>query len=298
MTSTDPPRLSPGGTPMPSRALTRAQPAARPAAAAQALRDAASAAAAAWEQPMEPDAYSRAVSQLYSVLRDLGIAIRGLARYQIIPAPPGPADRGFAQHATTSAAWLLGAWHSLDGVAGGRRARPAPRAPAAPGDALCQAARDAITAWRQPSGTAADRDTTAGQLITAIVFLSEATLSLAGYAPRHRTIDLYAVGAGLAEAGSRWPAPSRSPPARPSGTAARPPPATPEAGNERRPDHQRAARSPRPGRHQRSRAVLGTDTRSNSQPLTHHRSRGRYSRPGKRPGFPGKAGNHGRSRRP
>ena len=41
---------------------------------------------------------------------------------------------------------------------------------------------------------------TAGQLITAIIFLSEATLSLAGYAPRHRTIDLYAVGAGLAEA--------------------------------------------------------------------------------------------------
>ena len=47
---------------------------------------------------------------------------------------------------------------------------------------------------------AADRDTTTGQLITAIVFLSEATLSLAGNAPRHRTIDLYAVGAGLAEA--------------------------------------------------------------------------------------------------
>ena len=65
---------------------------------------------------------------------------------------------------------------------------------------LCQAARDAITAWRQPSGTAADRDTTARQLITAILFLCEATLSLAGYAPRHRTIDLYAVGAGLAEA--------------------------------------------------------------------------------------------------
>ena len=58
----------------------------------------------------------------------------------------------------------------------------------------------AITAWRQLSGIAADRETTAGQLITAIVFISEATLSLAGYAPRHRTIDLYAVGAGLTEA--------------------------------------------------------------------------------------------------
>ena len=148
---------------------------------------------------MEPDAYSRAVSQLYSVLRDLGIAIRGLARYQITPSRPAPPDRGFAQHVTTSAAWLLGAWHSLDGVLAAEGLGPL-RDLAGPGDVLCQAARDAITAWRQPSGTAADRDTTAGQLITAIVFLSEATLSLAGYAPRHRTIDLYAVSAGLAEA--------------------------------------------------------------------------------------------------
>jgi hypothetical protein len=175
------------------------EPAAHSAAAAQTISDAARAVAAAWEQPMEPEAYSRAVSQLYSVLRDLGIAIRGLARYQITPAPPGPPDRGFAQHVTTSAAWLLGAWHSLDGVLAAEGLGPLP-SPAGPGDALCQAARDAITAWRQPSGTAADRDATAGQLITAILFLSEATLSLAGYAPRHRTIDLYAVGAGLAEA--------------------------------------------------------------------------------------------------
>ncbi len=175
------------------------EPAAQPAAAAQALSDAARAVAAAWEQPMEPEAYSRAVSQMYSVLRDLGIAIRGLARYQITPAPPGPPDRGFAQHVTTSAAWLLGAWHSLDGVLAAEGLGPV-RDLGGPGDALCQAARGAITAWRRPSGTAADRDATAGQLITAIVLLSEATLSLAGYAPRHRTIDLYAVGAGLAEA--------------------------------------------------------------------------------------------------
>ena len=199
MTSTDPSQLSPGGTPMPAEPSPAHEPAARPDAAAQALRDAASAVAAAWEQPMDPDAYSRAVSQLYSVLRDLGIAIRGLARYQVIPVPPGPADRGFAQHATTSAAWLLGAWHSLDGVVAAEGLGPLP-SPARPGDVLCQAARDTITAWRQPSGTAADRDSIAGQLITAIVYLSEATLGLAGYAPRHRTIDLYAVGAGLAEA--------------------------------------------------------------------------------------------------
>ena len=226
------------------RALTCAEPAARPAAAAQALRDAASAVAAAWEQPMDPDAYSRAVSQLYSVLRDLGIAIRGLARYQVIPVPPGPADRGFAQHATTSAAWLLGAWHSLDGVVaaeglgplpdppapgtcyarrhatrsppGGSHQAPQPTATASPGSSSPRSS----TSPRQPSAWRATRPGTAP---------STCTRSAPAW-PRH---------------GSRWPAPSRSRPARPSGTAARPPPATPEAGNERRPDHQRAARRTR-----------------------------------------------------
>ena len=50
---------------MPAEPSPAHQPAARPDAAAQALRDAASAVAAAWDQPMNPDAYSRAVSQLY-----------------------------------------------------------------------------------------------------------------------------------------------------------------------------------------------------------------------------------------
>src|SRR5581483_5804426 len=151
MTSTNPPLISPGGTPMPAEPSPAREPAASPAAAAHALSDAASAVAAAWEQPMDPDAYSRAVSQLYSVLRDLGIAIRGLARYRILPVPPGPADHSFAQHVTTSAAWLLGAWHSLDGVVAAEGLGPLP-SPARPGDALCQAARDTIIAWRQPSG--------------------------------------------------------------------------------------------------------------------------------------------------
>ena len=79
---------------------------------------------------------------------------------------------------------------------GSARSRPRPH----PG--TCCARRHAT---RSPPGGShqAPQPTatrTAGQLITAIVFLSEATLSLAGYAPRHRTIDLYAVGAGLAEA--------------------------------------------------------------------------------------------------
>ena len=43
-----------------------------PAAAARAISDAARTAADAWVQPMDPAQYSRAISQLYSILRDLG----------------------------------------------------------------------------------------------------------------------------------------------------------------------------------------------------------------------------------
>ena len=68
-----------------------------------------------------------------------------------------------------------------------------------PGTALCQAARNAILAWRQPEGTAADRDTTIEHLITAIWFLAIGALSLAAYAPRRRTIELRAVANSLAE---------------------------------------------------------------------------------------------------
>ncbi len=49
-----------------------------PAAAAQALTDAAQAAAHAWAQPLDSARHQRAVSQLDSILRDLGIAARAL----------------------------------------------------------------------------------------------------------------------------------------------------------------------------------------------------------------------------
>ena len=67
-----------------------------PAVAAKALAEAAYAAAHAWAQPLEPDRHNRAISQLYSTLRDLGIAARGLARYQTADASPDPASRDFA----------------------------------------------------------------------------------------------------------------------------------------------------------------------------------------------------------
>jgi hypothetical protein len=169
-----------------------------PAVAAKALAEAAYAAAHAWAQPLEPDRHNRAISQLYSALRDLGIAARGLARYQTAGAAPDPAPPDFPRHVTASARWLLSACESLDGVLAAESTSWPPD-PGEPGAALCQAARNAILAWRQPSGTSADRDVTVKRFITATGFLSSATLGLATYAPRRRAIDLQVAGASLAE---------------------------------------------------------------------------------------------------
>jgi hypothetical protein len=169
-----------------------------PALAAKALAEAAYAAAHAWAQPLEPDSHNRAISQLYSALRDLGIATRGLARYQTAGTAPDPASRDFSRHVTASARWLLSACESLDGVLAAE-GTGFPPDPDEPGAALCQAARNAILAWRQPSGTSADRDITVKRFIIATGFLSSATLGLATYAPRRRAIDLQVAGGSLAE---------------------------------------------------------------------------------------------------
>ena len=169
-----------------------------PAVAAKALAEAAYAAAHAWAQPLEPDSQDRAISQLYSTLRDLGIAARGLARYQTGDGSPDPASRDFGRHVTASARWLLSACESLDGVLAAEGLSSLPDLDE-PGAALCRTARNAILAWRQPSGTSADRDITVKRFITATGFLSSATLGLATYAPRRRVIDLQVVGASLAE---------------------------------------------------------------------------------------------------
>ena len=63
---------------------------------------------------------------------------------------------------------------------------------------LCRAARNAITAWRQPAGTSAERDTTVEQLIAGVGFLATATLTLTTSAPRRRTVELDAAAASLA----------------------------------------------------------------------------------------------------
>ena len=180
----------------PAPPLPHPQP---PAAAGQALRDAAQAAAYAWARPTGPAGHARAVSQMYSVLRDLGIAARGLARYQTAGTPPTPASPQFASYLTASDRWLLDAWQHLDGVLAAEGLGTLPD-DGEPGTVLCQAARNAILSWRQPEGTAADSDTTVEHLITAIWFLAIGALSLAAYAPRRRTIELRAVANSLAEA--------------------------------------------------------------------------------------------------
>jgi len=168
-----------------------------PAAAARALADAAQSAARAWAQPLDPARHQRAVSQLYSALRDLGIAARGLAAWQSPGTPAGQASREeFAGHVTAGARRLLSAWNCLDGVLAFERLSPLP-GPGEPGTALCHAARDVIPAWRQPTGTSTDRDTTIRHLITATGYISAATLSLAACAPHRTATGLHAALATL-----------------------------------------------------------------------------------------------------
>ena len=170
-----------------------------PAAAAQALADAAGAAARAWARPLHPDRHQRAVSQLYSTLRDLGIAARGLAAWQVPGTPEGPVvPKEFARHVTSGARWYLGACICLDGVLAFEGLGPQPD-PDEPGAALCHAARNVIPAWRQPMGSSDDRDATVRAFIAATGLVSAGALGLAAYAPRRTFIGLQTVVFSLAE---------------------------------------------------------------------------------------------------
>ncbi len=141
--------------------------------AARAVCDAAQGVVGAWTQPMDPAEHTRALSQLYSVLRDLGIATRGLARFQTAGHPADPSSADFPRLIAASGEQLLRACQSLDGVLAAEGFGPVPD-PDEPGAVLCQAARDAITAWREPTGTSAERGTAVEQLITAIGYLAVA----------------------------------------------------------------------------------------------------------------------------
>ena len=183
-------------TPRPAPPLP---PPLQPAAAAKAVTEAAQAAASAWATTLPPAAHGRAVSQLHSILRDLGIATRGLATYQVTDIPPGPQSGEFSRHVGSGSRWLLSAWQCLDYFLAAEGIPPSGD-PGEPGAALCQAARHAILAWRQPQGTAAERDETVRRLVTATGFISAAVLSLSLYATRQTTMDLQTAGHHLAEA--------------------------------------------------------------------------------------------------
>jgi hypothetical protein len=170
----------------------------RPAAAAREVCRTAQAAASAWAQPLGPGAHSRAVSQLYSATRDLGIATRGLAGYRTGNPQAGLGATQYQRHVSAGARWLLDANERLDGVLAAEGIAPSSD-PDDPGAALCKAARHAILAWRQPAGTAADRDEAVRRLIAATGFLSAAVLGLATWAPRRLAISIQAAGASIAE---------------------------------------------------------------------------------------------------
>jgi hypothetical protein len=169
-----------------------------PAAAAQALADAAGAAARAWAQPLHPARHQRAVSQLYSTLRDLGIAARGLAAWQVLGTLEGTVPREFARLVTSGSRWYLGACICLDDVLAFEGLGPLPD-PDEPGAALCQAARNVILAWREPTGSSDYRDATVRAFIAATGLVSAGALGLSAYAPRRTFIGLQAVIASLAE---------------------------------------------------------------------------------------------------
>lgn len=174
-------------------------PPAQPAQAARALAQAAQAAADSWAQPLDPDGHRRAVRQLYSTVRDLGIATRGLTAWQPTGSPPGAIPAGFTRHVCSGIELLLSAYSRFTGVLSFEGAGQLPD-PDEPGTALCHAARDTILAWRQPSGTSHDRDTVLRHLIAAARFLSAAMASLTDCAPRHHAISLQAAGADLTAA--------------------------------------------------------------------------------------------------
>jgi hypothetical protein len=169
---------------------------ARPAQAAKALAEAAHAAAVSWAQPLDPDRHRRAISQLYSTARDLGIATRGLAAWQPTDSAPEATPAGFAGHLSSSAELLTSAWTRFHDVLAFEGAGGLPD-PDEPGTTLCRTARVAILAWRQPSGSSHDRDVTLRQLIAAAGSLSATIASLAAYAPRHLAIGLQAAGTDL-----------------------------------------------------------------------------------------------------
>jgi hypothetical protein len=184
-----------------ARPAPQLPPPPHPVAAARAVTEAAQETAKACARMLPPAAHGRAVSQIHSALRDIGIASYGLAGYQATDNPPNTAVSEFQRHTACGSRWLFSAHECLDSVLAAEGIPPSGD-PDDPGAALCQAARRVILAWRHPQGSTADRDETVRQLIIATGFLSAAITALAAYAPRQLTLDLQTAGNHLAEATS------------------------------------------------------------------------------------------------
>jgi hypothetical protein len=173
--------------------------------AARVLSRAAQAAACAWMQPLDPGGRNRAIRQIRSVLRDLGIATRGLARYQVTgEGAEGhlPGEPVFQRQLAAASSSLLEASQRLDDIplaVGGRNLACDDE----PGVVLCQAARRVFPAWRQPSGTAACRSEAARLLMAAVADLALALRALADSAEQPLTGQLRAARAHLRNVNDR-----------------------------------------------------------------------------------------------
>jgi hypothetical protein len=154
--------------------LPRPQP---PDEAARALSHAAQAAASFWMNSMEPREHNRAVRQLCSALRNVGVATWGLAYYQTTDSTaPEHAITHFLQEVITASRSMLNASECLeDALAAERRGVPDE---SEPGEVLCRAAWKTIRSWRRPVGTTADRDHVIEQLTTATEALGQAARNL------------------------------------------------------------------------------------------------------------------------
>lgn len=167
--------------------------------AAWTLSQAAQAAACAWMQPLDPGGRKRAIRQIRSVLRDLGIATRGLARFQVTSGghpDRSPGDSAFGRQLAEASSSLLKASQRLDDFPATASTGYLP-SDDEPGAALCQAARSVFPAWRQPSGTATCRNEAVRLLMTTIADLALAARAVADSAQQPIADSMHAVHSHL-----------------------------------------------------------------------------------------------------
>jgi hypothetical protein len=148
---------------------------------ARLIAEAARNAAAAWEQARSPAAITVAASLLAPAVQNLSAAVRNLAGYTVSGhsgSQPGLTADTVNQHLIESAESIRGAWGQLQGIPPAAAAsRPADAA-----HALQDATAAAVTAWREPAGTAAARNRTVVELMAAVDAMAIAAGNLGKHA--------------------------------------------------------------------------------------------------------------------